>query len=105
MKSNPMAKNSNNEATPIIRTKYIFHYIWTFIITLWPVNQSIIILKLTIPLPIVAYNKKSRKYLWLYWPIQLPVHGQWWSILKIHLLQCEQWWVRGGLTIRHLLQY
>ena len=31
-------------------------------------------------------------------------HGQWWSILLIHLLQILQWWARGGLYVSHLVQ-
>ena len=38
-------------------------------------------------------------------PIQLLIHGQWWSILSTHLLQLEQWWHRSGLNILHIRQY
>lgn len=29
---------------------------------------------------------------------------QWWSILRMHRLQTEQWWERGGLGEMHFLQ-
>ena len=31
-------------------------------------------------------------------------HGQWWSILRTHLLHILQWWALGGLYVSHLLQ-
>lgn len=37
-------------------------------------------------------------------PIQLFIHGQWWSINMTHLPQIEQWWLLGGLTQSHLRQ-
>ena len=38
-------------------------------------------------------------------PMQLLIHGQWWSMLRTHLLQLEQWWHLSGLKILHIRQY
>ena len=32
-------------------------------------------------------------------------HGQWWSILRTHCPQTEQWWALSGLTWEHSEQY
>ena len=38
-------------------------------------------------------------------PIQLLIHGQWWSMFSTHLLHEEQWWQRSGLNMLHMRQY
>ena len=38
-------------------------------------------------------------------PMQLFIHGQWWSIFNTHLLQAEQWWHLSGLNTLHMRQY
>jgi hypothetical protein len=36
--------------------------------------------------------------------IRNTYHGQWWSILRTHLLHILQWWALGGIYVSHLLQ-
>ena len=45
---------------------------------------------------------KRTKYFWFPSPTQLFTQGQWWSILRIHLWQTEQWWALSGLMLQHL---
>lgn len=34
-------------------------------------------------------------------PTQLLIHGQWWSIRRIHRWQMRQWCARGGRYVSH----
>jgi len=52
---------------------------------------------------IIVQNKKHMKNLWVFSPIQLPVHGQWWSILMTHCPHMLQWWDLGGFNTLHVL--
>jgi hypothetical protein len=49
-----------------------------------------------------VYKLNSKKAFWFLMPIQLFIHGQWWSIAITHLPQTEQWWLLGGLQPPHL---
>ena len=51
--------------------------------------------------PRTADMRKAEKCPWLKWPTQLFIHGQWWSIRLIHLLQIRQWCDIGGLNVWH----
>lgn len=45
----------------------------------------------------VVYSRKSRKNLILSSPMQLPIHGQWWSKRSTQVLHTLQWWTRSIL--------
>ena len=47
----------------------------------------------------------NKKYLRFQKPMQLFIHGQWWSMFSTHLLQLEQWWHLSGLKMLHMRQY
>ena len=66
--------------------------------------KCLIVVAKTMMFANVPWIRPIKKYLWLYSPIQLPAHGQWWSIRVTHLSQVEQWWERGGLKPLHLAQ-
>ena len=56
--------------------------------------------------PVARDTLNSKKAWWLRWPTQLTVQGQWWSILREHLLHWLQWPVLRGLKASaHLLHF
>lgn len=42
--------------------------------------------------------------MWFLKPTQFAIHGQWWSMRRMHDLQTRQWWHRSGLNLSHHLQ-
>lgn len=54
---------------------------------------------------IPVQNRNKTKYLRFLLPMQVPIHGQWWSCTSIQNPQVEQWNDLGGLTIWQVVQY
>ena len=48
---------------------------------------------------------KNIKCLWLFRPIHVDNHGQWWSCLNIHKPQSGQWYTLKSLAILQVEQY
>jgi len=49
---------------------------------------------------VVMATRKLRKKRWLYSPMHVSSHGQWWSKRRTHRPQSSQWRARNGCFIQ-----